>query len=68
MIVILVGLIVFGFFLFFKTEAILRYQYKYLLKGEYTFTKRYIIIIMKTAAVLLVVFGVLAILSYDEIL
>ena len=67
MIVILVGMIVFGFFLFFKTEAILRYQYKYILKGEYTFTKTYIII-MKIAAVLLVVFGVLGILSYFEIL
>lgn len=67
MIVILIGMIVFGFFLFFKTEAILRYQYKYILKGEYTFTKTYIII-MKIAAVLLVVFGVLGILSYFEIL
>lgn len=67
MIVILVGLIIFGFFLFFKTEAVLKYQYKYLLKGEYTFTKTYIII-MKTAAVFIVVFGVLAILSYYEVL
>ena len=67
MIIILVGLIVFGFFLFFKTEAILKYQYKYLLKGEYAFTKTYIIM-MKIAAVLLVVFGVLGILSYYEVL
>ena len=67
MIVILVGLIVFGFFLFFKTEAVLKYQYKHLLKGEYTFTKTYLII-MKIAAVLLVVFGVFAVLSYYEVL
>lgn len=67
MIVILIALIVFGFFLFFKTEDILKYQYKYLLKGEYTFTKTYIII-MKIAAILLVVFGVLAVLSYYEVI